>query len=126
MMRDRRTRRQFEQRDSDEDERREQLARERGFGSWAELQEANRRRQHTPEVPVLPTEATQTVIPETPTQPPPVVNVDLAPLMAKLDGVVNAISGMQVQMDANKVGEVVVNNERRMAQSGAYRAQRTG
>jgi hypothetical protein len=126
MMRDRRTRRQFEQRDSDEDERREQLARERGFGSWAELQEANRRRQQTPEVPVLPTEATQTVIPETPTQPPPVVNVDLAPLMAKLDGVVNAISGMQVQMDANKVGEVVVNNERRMAQSGAYRAQRTG
>jgi hypothetical protein len=126
MMRDRRTRRQFEQRDSDEDERREQLARERGFESWAELQEANRRRQQTPEVPVLPTEATQTVIPETPTQPPPVVNVDLAPLMAKLDGVVNAISGMQVQMDANKVGEVVVNNERRMAQSGAYRAQRTG
>ena len=46
--------------------------------------------------------------------------------MAKLDGVVNAISGMQVQMDADKVGEVVVNNERRMAQSGAYRAQRTG
>lgn len=50
--------------------------------------------------------------------------LDTSNLERKLDQVVAAIAGMQVQMDANKVGEIIVNNERRMAQSGTYRAQR--
>lgn len=52
------------------------------------------------------------------TSPTPQVNVDLAPLEKKLDGVVAAIGRMSVQLDGNKVGRVVANTVSSTSQVG--------
>lgn len=46
--------------------------------------------------------------------------VDFSKLEAKLDQVVRAISSMEVKLDATKVGEVIVNNEKRVASNGIF------
>lgn len=49
---------------------------------------------------------------------PPVV--DFSRLEAKLDQVVRAIGSMEVKLDATKVGEIIVANERRSASNGIF------
>jgi putative intracellular protease/amidase len=63
--------------------------------------------------------------PQTPTSAPVNnINVDLSKLEAKLDAVVRAIGSMDVKLDGNKVGQVIVSNDQRAAQAGVFRAQR--
>jgi hypothetical protein len=58
------------------------------------------------------------------TQAAQTVSVDLSKLEAKLDAVVRAIGSMDVKLDGNKVGQVIVSNDQRAAQAGVFRAQR--
>jgi hypothetical protein len=51
--------------------------------------------------------------------------VDFSRLEAKLDQVVKAIGSMEVKLDATKVGEIVVTNERRVANTGIFAQSRT-
>jgi hypothetical protein len=55
---------------------------------------------------------------------PPVVNVDLGRLEAKLDGVIRAIGSMKVEMDGTSVGKILASNETRAATYGPIRSQR--
>jgi hypothetical protein len=55
----------------------------------------------------------------TPTQ----VNVDMSALENKLDQVVRAIGGMQVNMDSTKVGRVLINNSDTGGSVGVMRTQ---
>ena len=52
------------------------------------------------------------------------INVDLSKLEAKLDAVVRAIGSMDVKLDGNKVGQVIVANDQKAATAGVFRAQR--
>jgi hypothetical protein len=56
--------------------------------------------------------------------PTTTVNVDMSKLEAKLDALVRAIGSMEVKMDGNKVGQVMVSNDQKAAVSGVFRAQR--
>ncbi len=59
-----------------------------------------------------------------PTAQPAVTSVDFSQLERKLDQVINAIGSMEVTMDGNKVGKVVVGSEQRASSTGVFRALR--
>lgn len=52
-------------------------------------------------------------------------SADIAELSKKLDQVVRAIGSMEVRMDGNKVGQVIVGSEQRVTTSAPFRAART-
>lgn len=50
--------------------------------------------------------------------------IDFSRLEAKLDQVVRAIGSMEVKLDATKVGEITVNNEKRVSTTGIFSSPR--
>jgi len=58
-----------------------------------------------------------------PQQPQQPQGVNMAELSAKLDQVVRAIASMEVKLDGQKVGRIIVANEQRVAQSAPFRGQ---
>jgi hypothetical protein len=57
-------------------------------------------------------------------QPQQPQGVNMAELSAKLDQVVRAIASMEVKLDGQKVGQIIVANEQRVTQSAPFRGQR--
>jgi hypothetical protein len=53
-----------------------------------------------------------------------VQGVNMAELSAKLDQVVRAIASMEVKLDGQKVGQIIVANEQKVTQSAPFRGQR--
>jgi hypothetical protein len=52
------------------------------------------------------------------------VSVDISGLERKLDQVIKAIGTMDVVMDGNKVGKVIVNSDQKASVAGIFRSQR--
>lgn len=79
----------------------------------------------TPSVEGAPLNTVRGTTPPTNQQPAPVVNVDLASLERKFDQLITAMRSMEVRMDGNRVGQVVVAADQRAATSAPFRLQRS-
>jgi len=53
----------------------------------------------------------------------PTIKVDTSGIEQKLNNFINALQGIQINMDGNKVGKVLVNTAEIAASTGVFRVQ---